>query len=331
MVERQPSKLYMRVRFPSLAPMKKVAVVGGGVIGQYISWKLSEAGYDVSVFDYRKKEYLKDKSCSVLVSERIKDFIPITNDIIENTIEYCDINFSKGKTTLQFNPCHLALNKEKLMNLLLKLNNESGTRFFFETRIRKIPKGFDYIIGCDGADSTIRKLMNLKAPQLKMGVQWFLNQKDESKTTETFLRKNGFAWRIPRGDNIECGFFGQSEERGDDMKGALIPSPRFPLINAGLIFSNQDNVVLCGDSMGLTKPWSGGGIIWNLYASDILINNFPNFKKYKKEVIKFFWWKILKGKILNAIVHFLGRYFPYIIPRKIRYDNDFSVAFTSEK
>ena len=63
--------------------MKKVAVIGGGVIGQYISWKLSRTGYSVSVFDYRKKECLKDKACSVLVSERIKDFIPITDDIIE--------------------------------------------------------------------------------------------------------------------------------------------------------------------------------------------------------------------------------------------------------
>jgi len=103
------------------------------------------------------------------------------------------------------------------------------------------------------------------------------------------------------------------------------------LIDAGLIFSNEDNIALCGDAMGLTKPWSGGGIIWNLYAADMLISNFPNFKQYKKEVIKFFWWKILKGKILNGIVNFFGRYFPYIIPKKIKYDNDFSVAFTSKK
>lgn len=331
MAERQPSKLYMRVRFPSLAPMKKVAVIGGGVIGQYISWKLSRTGYSVSVFDYRKKECLKDKACSVLVSERIKDFIPITDDIIENTIEYCDIHFSKGKTTLQFNPPHLALNKEKLMNLLLELNEKSGTKFFFETRIKCIPKGFDYIIGCDGANSTIRKLLKLRDPKLKLGTQWFLDQKDESRTTETFLRKDGFAWRIPRGDNIECGFFGESTERRKDMLGALIPVPGFPLIDAGLIFSNEDNIALCGDAMGLTKPWSGGGIIWNLYAADMLIINFPNFKQYKKEVIQFFWWKILKGKILNSLVNFFGRYFPYIIPKKIKYDNDFSVAFTSKK
>ncbi len=309
MVERQPSKLYTRVRFPSLAPMRKVAVVGGGVIGQYIAWKLSEAGDDVSVFDYRKKEYLKDKACSVLVSERIRDFIPITDEIVENTIEYCDIHFSKGKTTLQFSPRHLALNKEKLMKLLLKLNNESGTKFFFGTRIREIPQGFDYVIGCDGADSTIRKLMNLKAPQMKVGVQWFLNQEDRSKTTETFMSENGFAWRIPRGNSVEYGSFGEDKERRENMKGALIPSPGFPLIDAGLIFSNQDNIVLCGDAMGLTKPWSGGGIIWNLYAANILINNFPDFKKYKKEVIKFFWWKILKGKISNTAVHFLGNIF----------------------
>ena len=130
-------------------------------------------------------------------------------------------------------------------------------------------------------------MLKLRDPKLKLGTQWFLDQKDESRTTETFLRKDGFAWRIPRGQNIECGFFGESTERGKDMLGALIPVPGFPLIDAGLIFSNEDNIALCGDAMGLTKPWSGGGIF--------------------------------------------GRYFPYIIPKKIKYDNDFSVAFTSKK
>ncbi|MFA7134161.1 MAG: hypothetical protein WC122_04260 [archaeon] len=322
----------MRVRFPSLAPMKslKVAVIGGGVIGQYISWKLSSAGHSVCVFDYRKEECLKDKACSVLVSERIKDFIPISDEHIENIIDTCIINFPKKKIELNFSPKHLALNKEKLMKTFLDLNRESGTKFFFEQNIKELPKGFDIIIGCDGANSTVRKIMGLPSPIMKVGVQWFLDQKENSNITQTFPESNGFSWRIPKGERVECGYFGESvKEKG--TSGALIPSPRCPLINAGLIFSNRDDIALCGDSMGLTKPWSGGGIIWNLYAADILINNFPDFKKYKKEVISFFWWKILKGKISNSIVYFLGKNFPYIIPSRIRYDNDFSVALMLKK
>jgi flavin-dependent dehydrogenase len=308
----------------------KVAVIGGGVIGQYVSWKLSSLGHNVSVFDYRKEECLKDKACSVLVSERIKDFIPIDNSHIENIIDVCEINFPKKKIRLNFSPKHLALNKEKLMETFLDLNKKSGTKFFFEKNIKELPKGFDIIIGCDGANSIVRKSLGLKDPKMKMGAQWFLNEKDNSNITETFPGRNSFSWRIPKGERVECGSFGGNVKK-KRMKGAMIPSPGFPLINAGLIFSNKENVVLCGDSMGLTKPWSGGGIIWNLYAADILIKNFPDFKKYKKEVIGFFGWKILKGKILNSMVYFLGRNFPYIIPSKIKYDNDFSVAFRLKK
>ena len=331
MVERQPSKLYMRVRFPSLAPMKslKVAIIGGGVIGQYISWKLSSLGHSVSIFDYRKEEHLKDKSCSVLVSERIKDFIPLNENHIENTIESCTINFPKRRVLLNFFPKHLALNKERLMETFLNLNKKSGTSFFFEKSIKELPKDFDIIIGCDGANSIVRKSLGLKSPKMKIGVQWFNEEEDFSHVTQTFPHSQGFSWRIPRGKKVECGSFGDPSKKGES--GALIPSPGFPLLNAGLIFSNKENIALCGDSMGLTKPWSGGGIIWNLYAADILIKNFPNFKKYKKEVIKYFWWKILKGKILNHLVYFLGYNFPYLLPREIDYDNDSSVAFKIKK
>jgi len=57
-----------------------------------------------------------------------------------------------------------------------------------------------------------------------------------------------------------------------------------PCSGIKMIFSKNKQVALCGDAMGLTKPWSGGGIIWSLYAADILLNNFPNFGKYEKKL-----------------------------------------------
>ncbi|HNY36056.1 MAG TPA: hypothetical protein PLD14_00720 [Candidatus Pacearchaeota archaeon] len=317
----------------------KVAVVGGGVMGLYISWKLSEMGHEVSLFDRKKEDVLGKKCCSSLVSERIKQFIPITGKCIENKIFFCIINFPKGKVKLNFNPKHLALNREMLISILLDLNKKAGTRIILGQEIKKVPQGFDRIIGCDGAFSAIRRSLNLPDPKIKNGIQAYSLIKNNSNITETFASSDifGFCWKIPKGEKIEYGALGNQSEvkkkadkileiRGiekDSFSAAAIPCPKFSLFNAGLIFPKEKNVTLCGDAMGLTKPWSGGGIIWGLYAADILIKTFPDFKKYKKETVRFFKFKILKGQISNYLVQTIGKRFSNILPKEMVYDNDF--------
>ncbi len=324
----------------------KVAIIGGGVMGLYISWKLSEAGHDVSVFDRRKEEELYMKPCSALVSERIRQFIPISDECVENVINSCIINFPKKKVRLDFEPKHLSLNKEKLIHILLDLNKKNGAKLFFEKEIKELPQGFDKIIGCDGALSVTRKFLGLANPKVRMGAQIISEKEDSLNITETFQVEGGFSWRIPKNETIEFGVLGKENAREikritaqeglneKDIKAAVVPSPGFFLNDAGLIFPKEDNVTLCGDAMGLAKPWSGGGVIWGLHAADILVKTFPDFKEYKKQTVRFFRFKVLKGQLSNALVQFLGKYFPHVIPGKIIYDNDFPslfVAFRKEK
>ena len=99
------------------------------------------------------------------------------------------------------------------------------------------------------------------------------------------------------------------------IKRALIPQ--------GLILPKSENITLCGDAVGLTKPWSGGGVIWGLTAADILLKHFPNFQKYREEIQEKFRFKILKGKLITSLVYFLGNNCPYLLPSKITRDNDF--------
>ncbi|MCK4474188.1 hypothetical protein KAU40_02915, partial [Candidatus Parcubacteria bacterium] len=95
------------------------------------------------------------------------------------------------------------------------------------------------------------------------------------------------------------------------------------LIPQGLIIPKNSFITLCGDAAGLTKPWSGGGVIWGLTAADILLKNFPDFLKYKKEIKKFFLLQIIFSKIIKKVVYFLGFKTPWLLPKKYTIDGDF--------
>lgn len=323
---------------------KKIAVIGGGIIGLYLAWKLSEQGHNVSVFDKKSEKEIGKKVCSALFSERLLDFIPQAEECIKNEINGCVINFSKKKIKLNFSPRHLVIDREKLSAILISLNKEAGAQIFFEQELRQLPIGFDYIIGCDGAGSITRKLLNLASPQIALGAQIFIPNTERQNSVSTYPTKTGFCWKIPTGDSMEYGAMGnpRSVEKefvnflkkmqvdySGELFSAAIPQPKFILKDAGLIFPKEKNITLCGDATGLTKPWSGGGVIWGLTQADILLNTFPDFKEYKKQVVRKFRRPIFKGQISKKLVYFLGNAFPCVIPSEITYDNDFPSFFKS--
>ena len=100
-------------------------------------------------------------------------------------------------------------------------------------------------------------------------------------------------------------------------KAGIIPQTFKPII------PKNSKITLCGDAVVLTKPWSGGGVIWSLISADILLKNFPDFIKYKKEVDKFFLPKIIISKAIKKIVYFSGRNFPWLLPKEVNIEGDF--------
>ena len=93
----------------------------------------------------------------------------------------------------------------------------------------------------------------------------------------------------------------------------------------GLIIPKNPKVTLCGDAAGLTKPWSGGGVIWGLTAANLLLKNFPDFIKYQKEAKKFFLPKIILSKAAKKMVYFLGFNLPWFLPKNPKIESDFLV------
>ena len=80
------------------------------------------------------------------------------------------------------------------------------------------------------------------------------------------------------------------------------------------------NITLCGDAAGLTKPWSGGGVIWGMIAGDLLVKNLGNFRKYEQAVKKQFNNRITLNLIGRNIIS--NPFVNYFIPKQIGFDGD---------
>ncbi len=317
------------IKFRNMEKPLKVAIIGAGTIGLYIADKLSEQGHYVSIFE--KKSDTSKKICSGLISERIWKFIDYNPDFIKDEFNYCFVNFGSKTCKLIFSPKHYLIERDLINERLVSKLKEKGVKIFFNNFIQELPSGFDKIIACDGATSIIRTILKSEKPDIFLGGRIFLDNKKGLKDINTWSKEDGFFWAIPHRDKIEYGVMGHPNELGNDFYQFLKDQGlefekrdiEYAIIPQGLVVSNNNKVVFCGDSAGMTKPWSGGGVIWGLTAADILIKNFPDFEKYNREIKNFFEIKILKGKIIKKATYYIGNYFSFLIPKEWTRDNDF--------
>ena len=155
--------------------------------------------------------------------------------------------------------------------------------------------------------------MDLPEPDFWLGIQGFLSERNISPFVETWPTKSGFIWKIPRGIETEYGVVEKPKEAkrkiSEFLKEKKVSLERVnsALISQGLIVSQNPKITLCGEAAGLTKPWSGGGVVWSLMAAEILLKNFPDFLKYKKELKKFFLPNIIFSKMSkkNGLFHWV--------------------------
>ncbi len=314
---------------------ERIAIVGAGIIGTYLAWQLQEEGHNVTVFE--RKDKVGQKVCSALISERIKNFIPISDSLRSRKVDSVLVHFPKKDITIIPKPSFLLFEREELDSFIFSLAKKAGVSFIFNKTVQSFPEGFSKIIGCDGVLSQTRKTLSLPKPQTRLGIQYFV-EASNSKTTEIEIYpkifkgnpKNGFFWKIPKFGKIEYGAIGpnNSVKKGFDnfcQKQGLNLEPhklRAALIPQDIVLPKLSNITLCGDAAGLTKPTTGGGVIWGLTAADILIKNFSDFRKYKKEAERFFKPKILKGKTEVSIGYFIGNHLSFLLPKKISIDAD---------
>ena len=156
-----------------------------------------------------------------------------------------------------------------------------------------------------------------------------MKKKNSKNFVDVFPTEKGFGWIIPRGKRTEYGFLDDLEiakKNFDKLckRKRIKPKKIYShVIPEGLVRAEKGRVALCGDAIGLTKPTSSGGVIWSMYASDILVKNFPNFNKYDRELKKFFEPKFAFLRIGSKLSRILGFKFDRMLAKELYFDSDF--------
>lgn len=315
----------------------KTAIIGAGINGLYLAWKLADKGNEVVVFE--KKEKIGKQVCSGLFSERILDFIPHSRKLIRNTINSTLIHFPKKTVNIEFSQNFFVMSHFELDNLAAGLARRAGAKIALNSPVRRMSElaDFDRVIGCFGSDSTIRKSFeNLPKPDYRLAIQGFHSEKNSSSFVETWPINQGFIWKIPRGKETEYGIISGARHSGEMQKTEhafnefllknkiSLERTKAALVPHGFSMPGKSyRITFCGDAIGLTKPWSGGGVIWGFIAADLLLKNFSDFLKYRKEARKFFLPKIIFSEIITRLVYFFYYNAPRLLPKKFKIDGDF--------
>jgi digeranylgeranylglycerophospholipid reductase len=302
----------------------RVGIIGAGISGLYLGWKLSEKGHSVKIFE--RKSEIGNSACSGLFSARILDFIPESKNLIKNRINYTLINFPQKTVRVDFQKEFFVMNHAELDKMIAEKIKD---KIILNKNIKEIPLGFDKVIGADGPNSIIRKALSLPEAKYRLGILGIVRGSSSYNFVETWPVNKGFIWKIPRGDTLEYGILAPQHSAKKLLfeflakNNIVLNGIRAKIVPQGFILPESDSVTLAGDAAGLTKPWSGGGVIWQLTLADILLNNFPDFKRYKKEAYSRLKPKIASGKINNMAVHFLGFNMPFFLPKNNKIESDF--------
>ena len=315
----------------------RIAIIGAGISGLYVAKGLAERNHQVIVYEKNKEP--GDKVCSGLFSNNILDLVPESRSLIENRINYTLVHFPKKTVRIDFSREFLAMDHSKLDKIVCEKAKEEGVEIKFGSEINspyfiKCPNtsgDFDKVIGCEGADSFTRKTLNLPSPKLRLGILGFVEKPCSDDFVEAWPCSKGFIWKIPRGKRIEYGIIaepGKAKKTLDNFlqkKGIALKNLSAKTIAQGLIIPSEKNITLCGEAAGLTKPWTGGGVIWSLTAANFLFESFPDFLDYKARTESFFAWRITLGKIAEKMFRFLGFHLPWFLPKKLNLESDFLI------
>ncbi|HUV59499.1 MAG TPA: NAD(P)/FAD-dependent oxidoreductase [Desulfatiglandales bacterium] len=286
--------------------MYKVGIIGAGIGGSYLSYRLSKEGVDTIVFDFRAP---REKICGGGVSYKTIERFPIINELaiprkeiwkstlispkervvtidLEKPLTIfsrMDLDYSFLKKAMRFG-AHFR--KEKVQSFAREGNS---WRIFTKTGDYKA----EILVGADGALSRTRRKLNVLSVKEDafFALECFLNVQEDVVIYKFFPDIKGYLWAFPRVDNLAVGIVSKRcrETNVKDIEKRLLyfieryypeQTPRISVQGAYIpLFCADDikNISICdnnwaliGDAATFVDPVSGEGIYYAIYSAESL-------------------------------------------------------------
>lgn len=288
-----------------------ILIVGGGPAGSLSAFLLGEE-YDAAVFEEHQSTGFPVQ-CAGLISDRCFEKLGKYCRIgktLENEIKGAFFISPRGKP-IEARGKAFVVERKLLDEMLFERASERAEVFVkekvrFEGRKLKTPlremEG-RFIIGADGVYSTVARHFNFPRPSVFTSLQAEMKFEplDENYVELYFGSRwsdSFFAYAIPLGDTARVGvlsrtnpefYFKNLIEKHPSVSGRVRGS--MVELNAGavpdrLVDFVNGRIALIGDSAGMVKPYTGGGLYYLTIAAEKLAESFPDLKKYRESYMK---------------------------------------------
>ncbi len=307
-----------------------VLVVGASVAGCRTAELIASRGYRVAIVEEHEKIGFPSK-CTGLVSWRLKELLPeLPEDIIVNVVEKAKFFSPFGISfVLKSKKPVYVINRKKLDWYLFSCALEKGCKPFLSRRFIQFEKEkgiavttrgnikTKLLIGADGANSTVAKVTSIKQPsKILFGLQSTIKGNFEEDCVELWfgqkIAPNFFAWVVP--ESYATARVGLATNKNPmyffkrflkNRVGKFVKPDTAGMLRFGLMKETVgERVMLVGDAACQLKPFSGGGIIYALIASEVCAKacwKALEIEKYDKSSLKKIYENVWKEKLGRAI------------------------------
>ena len=305
-------------------------IIGAGLAGSALAFLLRRSGSKVILAELLDTK-TKDKLCGgVMLDSAIQSFEKIYDVDPQQVLPLHKVKGFRqrfaGKEIFADNVEFLSLPRKSLDNFTLERALEVGAKLFDRVAIKNVDMNnslayfldlrdktqfavrFQFIIGADGASSTLRRLLTGKRPIIIPGLQAQVpcvsQELIAAYLPEMFSSQIdcGYCWYIPQGkialigclavsktknlvpicrNNLEnfCSELGV--EKNISIRGAAIPIDK-------ILLSYNENAFFIGDAAGLNDIGMGSGIHYAFISANLLfeaLNGAENIRlTYEKSI-----------------------------------------------
>jgi geranylgeranyl reductase family protein len=328
----------------------KVAIVGAGIGGSYLSYRLAQQGLETIAFDFRVPH---EKLCGGGIAHKAMERFPVLSGVPcpRNRVWKAHIVSPHNRAvTINLSKPLTVFNRRDLDYSLLLKAQEIGAAFRKE-RVRSFEqerhhwkicteKGeykAEKLVGADGTLSGVRRRLGLplKLDDCFIALQCTLPEQEDALTFRFFPQIQGYLWVFPRVDGLVVGIVSKewtaAGRRGMKEKLVTFIGQHYPgsgknacLRGAYIPFFSEadyedqaicsESWALIGDAARFVDPISGEGMYYALYSADILADCIKEDKVWEYAGL---CREHFGGNLLKAF-----RGFPYI------YQTEFIEAMT---